>query len=177
MGLRRPCQQQIRSWGLNEETFPSPNPDAATDIGHKLCPWKLFLLSHALWFSCSLSFCLLFQLWSLFLFVGQMYSITTDWILLERKCGCYVLHLYISTIKGLSLFLSPVCKFLGKILCVQIWVPFQGLDQSPVVTGVREGKNMTLPESTLAGEGEHLSKKEAWHFKGSRNMACVGISM
>lgn len=63
---------------------------------------------------------------------------------------------------------DSVCPDLG---------PFPRTGPVTVVTGVREGKNMILPESTLAGEGEHLSKKEACHFKGSRNMACVGISM
>lgn len=57
-----------------------------------------------------------------------------------------------------------------------IWVPFQGLDQSPVVTGAREGKNMpTLPEITLVEEGGHFSKEAC--LKGSRNMARVGISI
>ena len=64
---------------------------------------------------------------------------------------------------------NSVCPDLG---------PFQRLGQSPVVTEVREGKNMpTLPEITLVEEGEHFPKKETCHCKGSRNTVHVGVSV
>lgn len=136
------------------------------------CPFSLMLSDFLVLFPSSLAPAVV----SVSLF-WPMYSITTDWILLDRKYGCYILHSCISTIKGLSLSQSSL-QILREVLFVHIWVSFQELDKSPVVTGVREGKTMpTLPEITLTEEEEHFSKKMACHFKGPRNMACKGISI
>lgn len=111
-----PAQEQICNRGLSKQTFPTQMPQWDINFVSGNCPFSLMLSDFLVLFPSSLaptvvsvSLC-----W-------PMYSITTDGILLDRKYGCYILHSYISTIKGLSLSQSSlqilregsVCPYLG----------------------------------------------------------------